>query len=275
MHAYESRQPGYSEWMTNSYRFIGLEMDKRTTVDMWCEAHSLVMTSSSKAGQLRQKVSTRKSDELNYPDDCLAEISGMNPRMCDLEKVDGSYQLTARVFDEATMRANLESTLDQYYDRIDTLGGWGRDLHHPHGFGEYHRCKDGTETKNGNDCDENSDFEKIEAISRLHQTMMRIEPNRDGNSRVSLLFLNKHLIEAGYSPCIFVYPDRIPFMSLQEVVMAVLNGMDLWRELGLQNDPVAANAQKIPDVSDQIPVSIPRIKFTVKNAQIRDYLKQS
>eukprot|EP00039_Didymoeca_costata_P002421 m.60083 g.60083 ORF g.60083 m.60083 type:complete len:101 (-) comp11295_c0_seq2:229-531(-) len=79
----------------------------------------------------------------------------------------GGYKVSFLEFDADTMKANLQSYIDQFYDKLENS---------------------------------NTIMEKIEAISWFHQAQSRMEPGFDGNSRTAGLFLNKHLVEHGVYP---------------------------------------------------------------------------
>lgn len=68
----------------------------------------------------------------------------------------------------------------------------------------------------------------LSAAATLQQRLARIEPSRDGNTRTTVVLINKLLCECGLTPGLFTYPDGAAFMHharwLTEVESAIAAG---------------------------------------------------
>ena len=68
-------------------------------------------------------------------------------------------------------------------------------------------------------------------IARLHRWFEYLHPFRDGNTRLSLMVLNKLLVEHGFVPVVLAQRNDAPFNGDREWRRYIVEGMERWRAI--------------------------------------------
>eukprot|EP00041_Stephanoeca_diplocostata_P013802 m.244427 g.244427 ORF g.244427 m.244427 type:complete len:347 (-) comp19472_c0_seq5:346-1386(-) len=217
--------PGYLGAMFTGFECIEAFLGQRTTPKMWYQVHECAM---AHCWEMQRDLAGSVRTSRNYvvvppswegaPNGMTpaakAEIAAYDPHICTLventehvpgsdgvAQVPGGFRLEFAEVDAATMQRNLQTYLDEFYDRMTTT------------------TADPTSTA----------LDQIRHIAWIHQVMVRMEPARDGNLRTATLFLNKHLIEAGFYPSLLGWPDGAEVLEHALWFREVVVGMALWR----------------------------------------------
>ena len=74
--------------------------------------------------------------------------------------------------------------------------------------------------------------EVFDAIARFSQSLARLHPFDDANTRTNMLLLNKLLVENGFPPSIVEDPKHFYLNTLESWKAKILQGMDTWYEHG-------------------------------------------
>lgn len=74
--------------------------------------------------------------------------------------------------------------------------------------------------------------EVFDSIAQFSQSLARLHPFEDANTRTNMLLLNKLLVENGFPPSIVHDPKHFYLNTLESWKVKILEGMDTWYEHG-------------------------------------------
>lgn len=109
------------------------------------------------------------------------------------------------------VRAMLDRRFEQFYRRMEELTGSGLR-------------------------DDDLEVAKLLEIAKQHRWLEYLHPYSDGNTRVSLLVLNKLLLENGFSPAILAQRNDAPYNSDASWSRVIREGMERWQAIRWLND---------------------------------------
>jgi hypothetical protein len=102
------------------------------------------------------------------------------------------------------------------------------------------------------------DHKKIAAVARVTQSLQRLHPFSDGNTRTLALVRNKLLTEAGLHPAIMADPKRAYLMSHDTWTKDIQEGLERWKQaVGTKtgNAPAPQPAQSSANLLRTVPMT--------------------
>lgn len=258
-------EPGFLKSVLAAQAYIGKELlGKKTTIASWLAVHKIVtrhFVSRRATGtdgtnkKIGGRVQTRRRDH-------IGGMSGGPHLVCNQGRRE-IHNLKPKVvrlrhfrFGDAPRRTENGSsyyTLSQSTGEVSEYSAQGYELHFlpmkrkrriryfnhmlDRMYYELRKAK-------------SSESKKLAAIVRCHQMMQRLHICRDGTQRTSMLFLNKHLVEAGLPLTILHKPHFADIASLDEYIAEVRAGQAVWQSYVNQRAGSGASGSASASASD-------------------------
>lgn len=241
-------EDGFAASMARAWDYVGRHcLGRPTTLDMWLRAHALAMDHVA-AYDTRVPGKLRRAQERNFimvPGSwpghengldpvTWAEISSLRPRVCSLEPSEtdpAGHNLVFVHMKRKRRRRNMDYFLAKFYDDLAHVAdGLPPGANHD-GAPESEEQRAERELLHRRQREQRITLNLVTLCASLQQTMQRSEPSKDGNQRVSVLFLCKHLVECGLTPTALWFPNGADITSRSEWTRHVILGMRAWREL--------------------------------------------
>ena len=213
---------GYLSSMYDAWVVAELELGQRMDSGTWLRIHDAAMHhpgNSFLVGKFRNKLQGNLARVSRWfpgfmrgmSKAAVAEHNLMPKKVCsvvDYDTVQYKYERRMHPMKRKRMKHYFERYVMDYYM-------------------ELYRIRSGCVTLGS----ETREDHVLRAIARFMQKIGRTEPSRDGNTRTLVVLCNKLLVENGFTPCIYAWPDANGLVTLQEWEGEMRAGMKAWLEV--------------------------------------------
>lgn len=227
LHDPSLKEPGYFSSLKKAFYSMSSHLEEPTNATLYLRIHKLVCShfrgeeTNTVMGQEKVGVFRDIDDEIHAKFDkvyqvseqAIKEFNAMEPSLGQFEKIPGtsSYILHYRIMTAEEVEEIFNLYIKEYYNELKQAEE------------ALQRCS----TMNKRAVIER-DIKKVRAVARLHQHLEWLHPVKDGTSRTSILFLNKHLVECGFHPALLIFPHKSSTLCFEDWVKYLISGLKLW-----------------------------------------------